>query len=151
MNCFARLVRVLLGSAALSDDKLGCGPTLEILGVQLFLSALGYKAVPSQKMVTKCLRAIRKALADNSLPSGAAQKLAGRLNWAGQYMFHRLGRAMLRPIYDQRFCKCGFQRCLSHLAGGLPGSVWARIACQARAAGLVVVGGGLAVRTCSVL
>jgi hypothetical protein len=51
------------------------------------------------------LKVVLKALEDNSLPSGAAQKLAGRLNWAMTYMFHRLGRAMLRSIYDQKFNK----------------------------------------------
>jgi hypothetical protein len=105
MNCFARLVRALVGTSAMADEKLGFGPSLEILGVQIFLSTLGYKAVPSRKTAGKCLKVVLKALEDNSLPSGAAQKLAGRLNWAMTYMFHRLGRAMLRPIYDQKFNK----------------------------------------------
>ena len=106
MQCFARLVRLLLGPSALSNNKLGFGPALEILGVQLFLSEEGYTAVPSKKTMQKCLRAVQKALAEDVLPGGAAQKLAGRLNWAGQYLFHRVGRAMLRPIYDQKFSKC---------------------------------------------
>ena len=89
----------------MADEKLGFGPSLEILGVQIFLSTLRYKAVPSRKTAGKCLKVVLKALEDNSLPSGAAQKLAGRLNWAMTYMFHRLGRAMLRPIYDQKFNK----------------------------------------------
>ena len=41
MQCFARLVRLLLGPSALSNKKLGFGPALEILGVQLFLSEVG--------------------------------------------------------------------------------------------------------------
>lgn len=105
--CFARLVRALLGESAMSKDKLGWGPSIEILGVQVCLSEQGCKAVPSQKNVAKCLRAIRLALEENTLAGGAAQKLAGRLNWAGQYMFHRLGRAMLRPIYDRKQTQCG--------------------------------------------
>ena len=106
MNCFARLVRALRGDSAMADEKLGFGPSLEVLGVQICLSELGYKAVPSRKTARKCLKVILEALRINALPSEAAAKLAGRLNWAGSYMFHRLGRAMLRPIFDQKFCKC---------------------------------------------
>ena len=71
----------------------------------MFLSEVGYTAVPSERIMKKCLKAVQKALAENILPGGAAQKLAGRLNWAGQYLFHRVGRAMLRPIYNQKFSK----------------------------------------------
>ena len=102
MQCFARLVRLLLGKGALCDRKLGCGASLEILGVELVLTKKGYTAKPSKRTVNKCLKVLEKAIAEGSLPSGAAQKLAGRLNWAGQHLFHRLGRAMLRVLYDRR-------------------------------------------------
>ena len=105
MQCFARLVRALLGESALSDRKLAFGESLEILGVILACTQDGYSASPSAKNIAKCLRVIERALRDGSLSSGAAQKLAGRLNWAGQYLFNRLGRAMLRPIYDQKFSR----------------------------------------------
>lgn len=36
------------------------------------------------------------------LDSGSAQKLAGRLNFASQHLFHRLGRAMIKPVYAQK-------------------------------------------------
>lgn len=107
MNCFGRLVKALLGDSAMSADKLGFGASIEILGVVLRLSASGYEAVPSRKTRDKCLKAILKALDQNILNAGDAQKLAGRLNWAGSYLFHRLGRAMLKPIYDQKFNKHG--------------------------------------------
>ena len=41
------------------------------------------------------------------LHAGAAEKLAGRLTWATQFMFYKLGRAMIRPIYDQKRSKTG--------------------------------------------
>jgi len=107
MNCFARLVRALLGDSAMSAHKLGFGPSIEILGVTLLLSQTGYKAVPSKKARDKCLNTILKALDEDKLCAGDAQKLAGRLNWAGSYLFHRMGRAMLRPIYNQKFNKLG--------------------------------------------
>ena len=100
MQCFARLVRALLGDSAVADRKLDSGNSLEILGVVLSCSPVGYIAQPSLKNRTKSLLVIEAALRDRHLPCGAAQKLAGRLNWAGQYLFHRMGRAMLRPIYN---------------------------------------------------
>ena len=106
MQCFARLVRAVLGESAVADRKLEFGDSIEILGVILTCSNVGFTAVPSEKNRIKCLRAIEAALRDHSLPCGAAQKLAGRLNWAGQYLFHRMGRAMLRPIYNQKTCRC---------------------------------------------
>ena len=102
MKCFARLLRLLLGPSALSDRKLGFGASLEILGVEVVLTEEGYTAKPSQRTIGKCLRVLEKAPAENTMPSGAAQKLAGRLNWAGQHLFHRLGRAMLRVLYDRK-------------------------------------------------
>ena len=53
------------------------------------------------------MHTMREALTEGVLHSGAAKKLAGRLNWAVQYLFHRLGRAMIRPIYDQAHSRFG--------------------------------------------
>ena len=41
------------------------------------------------------------ALAAGELSPGAASKMAGALNWAAQHSFHRLGRGMLLPLYQQ--------------------------------------------------
>ena len=51
------------------------------------------------------MHTMRQALTEGVLHSGAAKKLAGRLNWAVQYLFHWLGRAMIRPIYDQAYSR----------------------------------------------
>ena len=45
---------------------------------------------------------IRVAIESLHLGSGSAQKLAGRLNFATQHLFHKLGRAMIKPIYAQK-------------------------------------------------
>jgi len=47
------------------------------------------------------------ALHNQKLDSGASQKLAGRLTWATQALFHRVGRAMVKPIYAQKCCHHG--------------------------------------------
>ena len=38
----------------------------------------------------------------DSLAAGDASKLAGKLSWGCASLFHRMGRAMLRPIFDQQ-------------------------------------------------
>ena len=50
-QCFARLVRVLLGDTAISDDKCECGPSLVVLGVRIELSAKGYTLKPAEEKV----------------------------------------------------------------------------------------------------
>ena len=39
------------------------------------------------------------AICTEILDAGAAAKLAGKLMWATQHLFHRLGRAMIRPLF----------------------------------------------------
>ena len=107
MECFARLVRLLLGQSAIANKKLECGPDLTILGVEVVMDASGYKCRPSREKANKCMAVMRNALVDGTLKGGCALKLAGRLSWAGQFLFHRVGRAMLRPIFDQKFSRTG--------------------------------------------
>ena len=49
----------------------------------------------------KCVETIVKALASCEMCPGIARKLSGRLSWASQFMFRRLGRAMLRPLFQR--------------------------------------------------
>eukprot|EP00962_Isochrysis_galbana_P031963 scaffold10462_cov119-Isochrysis_galbana.AAC.13 len=53
-------------------------------------------------------------LAADALPPGSAAKFAGRLAFATSWAAGRLGRPVLRPIFDQALKKllCGFRtRC----------------------------------------
>ena len=52
--------------------------------------------------VQKWSRLINQALSESKLLPGQASKLAGKLAWGGSHMFKRIGRALLRPLYDQR-------------------------------------------------
>ena len=102
LGCFARVVRAVLGKAAIAEDKLMFGSTLEVLGVVVKLSHDRFTLSPCEKKLMKCLDVMRAALAkDGVLRRGCASKLAGRLQWSSQFLFHRLGRAMLRPIFAQ--------------------------------------------------
>ena len=101
MLCFARLVRCVLGSCAISDKKLEWGMPLTILGLSISLNATGAFFVPDRKKVSKWKYRIEAALSDCRLTCGQASKLAGALSWAASALFFRLGRAMLRPIFMQ--------------------------------------------------
>ena len=53
--------------------------------------------------VKKWTLQIETALRENHLPAGDAAKLVGRLLFGAQYIFRKMGRAMLRPLYQQQF------------------------------------------------
>ena len=101
LQCFCRLVRLLFGQSALADRKLDFGASLVVLGVEIKFSREGYECRPSVDKVRKWLSCILEAIRTGILTPGDASKLAGRLQWACQHMFHRIGRAMLRPLYNQ--------------------------------------------------
>jgi len=94
-------VRLLFGQSALADRKLDYGASLIVLGVEIMLSSVGFECRPAEQKVRKWLQCIYAALISGVLAPGDASKLAGKLQWACQHMFHKLGRAMLRPLYDQ--------------------------------------------------
>ena len=106
-NCFARLCRVLLGPDAIEPKKLEHGVHLIVLGAELLISMAHCICKPAPKTIKKCMACIDDALELGTLKAGDAQKLAGRLNWSAQHLFNRLGRAMLRPIYQQKFTRTG--------------------------------------------
>jgi len=110
MQAFARLVRVLLGTEAIADRKLEFGASLVVLGVHVWPSAAGFALRPEKAKVLKCVACIKEALHEGVLQPGCAQKLAGRLSWATQYLFRRVGRAMLRPIFDHRWSRSVLHR-----------------------------------------
>ena len=89
MSCFARLVRVFLGADAIAETKLEYGPGLCLLGVDLVLSARGFKCRPSAEKLARWFPIIEEVIAARKLLPGCASKLAGRLSWACSRMFHR--------------------------------------------------------------
>ena len=101
MKCFTQLVRLLLGEEAVADHKSECGQTLVVLGVEIAASFEGISCRPAPEKAVKWVQLIDEALETKRLAPGAASKMAGRLMWACGNMFHRIGRATLRPIFDQ--------------------------------------------------
>ena len=102
LECLARLIRLLLGRSAVAANKLECGASLCILGVDIMLSFRGFHCKPAAAKVGQWICIIEEALGKERLPPGLASKLAGKLSWGVSKLFKRLGRAMLRPLFDQR-------------------------------------------------
>ena len=98
--CPMRLVDCLLGPGAAAPDKLCHGNPLTVLGVDITVDSYGMTCRPDAKKAFKWRCRIQKFLETGSLLSGEASKLAGALQWASQHTFRRLGRAMLRPIFQ---------------------------------------------------
>lgn len=103
------------------DRKIDYGLCIDVLGVELCLGPAGYSCRPAKAKAEKCEHTTREALRTGSYTStcvrecvgrsllmpgrlyaGEAQKLAGRLSWTTQFLFHELGRAMIRPIFDRK-------------------------------------------------
>ena len=97
--CIARLVRVLLGSSAVANRKLETGNPLVILGIRIETNLAGAIFQPAPEKVLEWVALIRYYLELGILGAGEASKLAGRLGWASQHIFRKLGRALLVPIY----------------------------------------------------
>lgn len=73
-----------------------------LLQVDIKMSKKGYKCKPKRAKVTKWIAQLEEALHKEHLSPGDASKLAGKLSWACSKLFRKLGRAMLRPIHDQK-------------------------------------------------
>jgi len=102
LRTFVRLVRALLGSNAVADRKTDLGQTLVILGILVRSNRDGVEFHVCPEKAAKWAAQISGAVESLHCDSGTAQKLAGRLNFATQHLFHKLGKAMIKPIYAQK-------------------------------------------------
>lgn len=102
LKIVAGVIDLLLGSGAAAPAKLLCGLSLVVLGVNISIAGHGFTFCPAEVKVIKWTRIMQKCLHDGHMCPGTASKLAGKLAWGGSKLFHRLGRAMLRPIFDQK-------------------------------------------------
>ena len=102
-NCFARLVRSILGADITAEEELCWGNPMPILGLRIQGYGDDAEVWLPEKKVEKWSAAIRSALESKKLSATAAAKLAGRLSFTAQSTFYRLGRAMVRPIFKQQY------------------------------------------------
>ena len=103
MRSFARLVRAVFGESAIAEAKLEVGPEITVLGVVFSCEATGVALWPSPDKLAKWRAKCADALTSETLTAGDASKLAGALSWANQCVWHRMGRAMLRPLFAQQY------------------------------------------------
>jgi hypothetical protein len=101
LNCFARMVRAILGPDSLSNDKMEHGHPLQVLGLHFEADTAGVSVRVTDDKAAKWLHDVQEALRAGRLSSGQAAKLAGRLSFSAQHTFRKLGRAMLRPLFQQ--------------------------------------------------
>lgn len=93
---------MLLGKDSIAVAKVGWGSTLCVLGIEISISEKGFLGRPARDKIVKWLGCISKALDEDYLAPGDASKLGGKLGWGASHLFRKLGRAMLRPIFDQK-------------------------------------------------
>jgi hypothetical protein len=101
LGCFASLCRILMGDDALKDKKMESGNPIGILGLRVTADETSVHVWPEPKKVTNWAKDIDEAISKQKLSSADASKLAGRLSWAAQHTFMRIGCAPLRPIFTQ--------------------------------------------------
>jgi hypothetical protein len=89
-TCMTRLVRVLLGVAAVSDSKVEWGSILTILGVLVSPTGQGITFQPSPDKREKWIKIIRAALDVRQLWPGQASKLVGKLAWGSTKLFRKM-------------------------------------------------------------
>ena len=102
MQCFARLTRILLGCTSVSDRKLDFGASLLVLGIVVEPAFSGVRFVLSAEKAQKYRDVIGRALQSGYLSCGESVKLAGKLMFATQHLFNRVGRALIKPVYAQK-------------------------------------------------
>ncbi len=78
---FARLVRMLLGEAAISESKLVAGLSLVVLGILVKPDKDGVFFCLCPEKTKKWLEVLKCAVEAGRLNSGEAQKLSGKLMW----------------------------------------------------------------------
>ena len=102
LECAADVMRAILGEQSLSPSKIAWGNPLNLLGfsVQAFPTFAKFELSEDKRL--KWLCSINEALESGVLSSNQAAQLGGRLAFAGTFLFRRLGRAMLRPLFAQQ-------------------------------------------------
>ena len=101
-NCVVRLIRAVLGPSSVANHKVAHGLPMDLLGVTVDACQSGVSFTPTEGKIVDWCHQIRCILQSKQLTSGVGKKLAGKLSWSGQVAFGRLGRALLRPLFQIR-------------------------------------------------
>jgi hypothetical protein len=107
LHYVAMVFTAILGQGSLSPKKLQVGNPLTILGFDV---TLAHNHVLFQLNETKrCawLEQIRGFRLCGKMSQDDAAQMSGRLSFASEFLFRRLGRAMLRPLFAQKGTRDG--------------------------------------------
>lgn len=88
-QCFARLVRCMLGKTAIAEHKLQHANPLPILGFEVGVGKAGVIFQPDGEKKEQWVLQIKTALVRMRLDGGEASSLAGRLSFGAQHLFRR--------------------------------------------------------------
>lgn len=86
-------------AAGASPELPECPQKMRSLGCDVEIAGHGVRVTLPADKREKWIACIDEALASDVLDGTAAGKLAGRLAFASQRIFSRVGRAMIRPLY----------------------------------------------------
>ena len=94
-----------LGWHLASEKTEGPVKDMVILGVLVSVHHSHLRLQPEEQKAELWLQQLRDVLSANLLRPGEASKLAGRLSFAQQAVFGRVGRAQLRPLFRRAHSK----------------------------------------------
>jgi hypothetical protein len=107
LGCVANIFTAILGEGSLSAKKLQYGNPLTILGFDVSL-AHNYILFQLNELKRQAwLEQVRGFRRTATMSQDDAAQLSGRLSFASEFLFRRLGRAMLRPIFAQKSSRDG--------------------------------------------
>ena len=103
MQCFVRMVRALMGTGAVAARKTECSLPLAILGIEVNANQEGVTLEVTPEKRQEWGDRLQEAENTGIMTAGEASKHAGRLGFAAQKCFKKIGRAMLRPLFAQQY------------------------------------------------
>jgi hypothetical protein len=103
----AAVFRAIMGEDSLSVRKLLSGNPLTVLGFDVMLGHGFARFSLNEEKRVRWLQQIQCFRSCKRMVRREAEEMAGRLSFASEYLFKRLGRAMLRPIFAQKKSRDG--------------------------------------------
>ena len=91
----------MLREDAVAKRKLEHGNPVAILGIRVEANLAGVFFTLDEAKVDRWKQDMAEVMRTRRMFPGEASKLAGRLSFAAQFIFKRLGRALLVPIFRQ--------------------------------------------------
>ena len=99
--CIKTIIDTIMGTGTAAEDKLLWGNPLTILGIDVKYHRGCIRACVEKEKANKWWAELSEAVKTKKMSKREAERSAGRLAFATQWTFRRMGRAMIRPFYQQ--------------------------------------------------